>query len=131
MTRYSLNRAAVLTPYYNLCISEAEFHGWLRSLRLPRQDWPKWINSGDETTHCLDNEANGQVMILVCIKTKPKISFVEICGLLIHESVHVWQHMRDGIGERTPSSEFEAYSIQNIAQSLIQAFQDKAKRKRK
>ncbi|ENX41541.1 hypothetical protein F887_01937 [Acinetobacter sp. NIPH 2100] len=34
---------------------------------------------------------------------------IEVYGLLLHESVHVWQRIRKLMGEREPSSEFEAY----------------------
>jgi len=45
-----------------------------------------------------------------------------LVGLLIHEAVHVWQNVRDLISEDRPSREFEAYSIQSIAQKLIDAY---------
>ncbi|WP_242100976.1 hypothetical protein, partial [Acinetobacter baumannii] len=40
---------------------------------------------------------------------------IQVYGLLLHEAVHVWQKMKKLMGEREPSSEFEAYSIQAIA----------------
>ena len=40
-------------------------------------------------------------------------------GLIIHESVHVWQEIKLLMNEKEPSSEFEAYSIQTISQSLL------------
>lgn len=48
---------------------------------------------------------------------------IEVYGLLLHESVHVWQRIRKLMGEREPSSEFEAYSIQAIAQDLFEMYQ--------
>ncbi|WP_445346235.1 hypothetical protein [Acinetobacter bohemicus] len=49
---------------------------------------------------------------------------VEIHGLLLHEAVHVWQRIRQRMGEREPSIEFEAYSIQRIAQDLFSMFEE-------
>lgn len=49
---------------------------------------------------------------------------VEIHGLLLHEDVHVWQRIRQRMGEREPSIEFEAYSIQRIAQDLFSMFEE-------
>lgn len=40
-------------------------------------------------------------------------------GLIIHESVHIWQEIRTMMYEKNPSTEFEAYSIQRISQDLL------------
>lgn len=42
---------------------------------------------------------------------------------LIHEASHVWRRMREEMGELSPSSEFEAYSLQAIADRLIAAYE--------
>ncbi|HEN9598690.1 hypothetical protein [Acinetobacter baumannii] len=49
---------------------------------------------------------------------------IEIYGLLLHEAVHVWQKVRKLMGEKEPSSEFEAYSIQAIAQDLFEMYEE-------
>lgn len=43
----------------------------------------------------------------------------EIYALLAHEAVHIWQAVREAMFEESPSSEFEAYSIQAIARDLF------------
>ncbi|EJB8464308.1 hypothetical protein RGO85_003495 [Acinetobacter baumannii] len=50
-------------------------------------------------------------------------NLIEVYGLLLHEAVHVWQKIKKLMGEREPSSEFEAYSIQAIAQDLFEMFE--------
>ena len=45
-----------------------------------------------------------------------------LCCLMVHEAVHVWQGIREHIGEKSPSIEFEAYSIQAITLNLVDAF---------
>ncbi|MFV5376499.1 hypothetical protein [Acinetobacter calcoaceticus] len=49
---------------------------------------------------------------------------VEIYGLFLHEAVHVWQKVKKLMGEKEPSSEFEAYSIQAIAQDLFKMYEE-------
>ena len=45
-----------------------------------------------------------------------------ILGILVHECVHVWQTVRQDIGEESPSKEFEAYAMQNIVMSIFAAY---------
>ncbi|HFG6817393.1 hypothetical protein U2E65_03210 [Acinetobacter baumannii] len=49
---------------------------------------------------------------------------IQVYGLLLHEAVHVWQKIKKLMGEREPSSEFEAYSIQAIAQDLFKMYEE-------
>lgn len=49
-------------------------------------------------------------------------SVLQIHGLLLHEAVHIWQEIKLKMGEDNPNSEFEAYSIQAIAQDLFEMY---------
>lgn len=51
----------------------------------------------------------------------------EINAVIVHESVHVWQEIRDRMVESNPSSEFEAYSIQMIALDLMAQYEELSK----
>ena len=76
---------------------------------------PPFINHGaDATCHTYQN--GNKVTAIICIRKDHKRDPVQICGLLVHESVHVWQHLREVIGETNPGKETEAYVIQHIAQ---------------
>lgn len=50
-------------------------------------------------------------------------SLIVIHGLLLHEAVHIWQRTKHLMGEKEPSIEFEAYSIQRIAQDLFDMYE--------
>lgn len=67
-------------------------------------------------------DAHGVSTTLVCvgdhIKTKR-----HVIGYLVHEGSHVWRQMREAMGELSPSSEFEAYSLQAIVERLIIAYE--------
>ena len=43
----------------------------------------------------------------------------EVIALIVHEAVHVWQEIKQRMGEQNPSIEFEAYSIQQIVVNLV------------
>lgn len=51
-------------------------------------------------------------------------SLLQTHGLLLHEAVHIWQRIKILMGEKEPSIEFEAYSIQRIAQDLFSMFDE-------
>lgn len=52
-------------------------------------------------------------------------------SLIFHEAVHVWQRVREEMGETSPSTEFEAYAIQHIGLQLLMAYDQTRGPKRK
>lgn len=109
--------------YYGLCVTERALHATLRKLRIPREQWPPFVGApaAKATTYIFENP-DGELVIVVTIKDWEKKTGIEVAGLLVHESVHIWQAIRRAIGEIEPSKEFEAYALQNISQSLMVAF---------
>lgn len=86
----------------------------------------KLLDVKDKQAYFLDNGADAQVTWfeggrkqIVQLGSTEGIDPVAVVGLLAHESVHVWQAIRNYIGEKEPSREFEAYSIQRILQDLL------------
>lgn len=59
---------------------------------------------------------------MVCLLLTPGKTLAQHHALLVHEAAHVWQEECRLIGEKEPSSEMEAYCLQNLAQGLFQAF---------
>lgn len=119
-----LCRDLIVGPYLALATTEGAFHKAMKHCKLPFSERPKWVNDGaDATTHHLTNP-QGQMVCIVSLRVRDGITPIQIAALLVHESVHVWQQFCQSIGETNPSSEFEAYSIQAIAQCLMQAYAD-------
>lgn len=118
-----LERSLLLAPYYCLVLNEKQFHKALKHLRLPREDWPSFLTTShaNATAHHF-KKGDGSLATVVCLGSTEGRELHSIYGLLIHEAVHIWQEYREFIGERSPSSEFEAYSIQWIAQNLIDSY---------
>ena len=104
---------------HTLVLTEKQFHKRLKKLRLPEKDWPEFTKNGaDATVHFFEETKTGRECAIVCIR-KTDHPLPQIFGLLTHEAVHIWQAYRDILGEKAPSSEFEAYAIQGIAQDLF------------
>jgi hypothetical protein len=110
-------------PYLTLCINEEQFNKALKDCGV-KASIP-WIGNdhSDACVHHLNNQSNEAVCI-VCIRSKPKATAIEVAGLIVHESVHVWQSYCESIGESDPGCEQEAYGIQGISQTLLQAYSD-------
>jgi hypothetical protein len=109
-------------PYSALCLDEktakAAFAHLKAEVAVP------WVTpSCGATTHVLQNPA-GDLTCVVCLAPVPKkTTYEQVAALLIHEAVHVWQHYRDDVlREPKPCSELEAYTIQRIAQNLLEAY---------
>ena len=121
-----LSRELITSPYYiGLCTDEKAFNAELKRLRIPKKERPEFLinKHSNATVHFFEN-ADGKHCAVVCIhkKQSKKITRAQIDSLLVHEAVHIWQRVKENIGERFPSLEFEAYSIQSIAQSLIEEY---------
>lgn len=71
----------------------------------------------------VDFYSNGAYAVVQLGDTSER-KLIEIYGLLLHEAVHVWQKVKKLMGENEPSSEFEAYSIQAIAQDLFKMYEE-------
>lgn len=114
---------------YRLCLNEKDFHAELKRLKVPVHDWPPFLNSqrANATCHYLENNNNQLAIVCMDYAHAKKRHKVEVYGLLVHEAVHIWQECMDSIGEKEPSSEFEAYSIQRIAQDLIYSYMEQTK----
>ena len=115
----------IIAPYLCLVLSDEAFQVAFDDLEQDNEDRPAWIlNSwSNATCHTLSNK-KGELCAVVAIRGWEGKTGVEVAGLLLHEAVHIWQRFRQHIGEDEPSAEFEAYSIQHLAQQLMQSFQE-------
>lgn len=111
-----------LEMYFGLCTTEAMFHAEMRKMKVPKNTWPEFLATrhADATAHFFDNPNGGASCIVTIGKTDRDP--IVVAGLLVHESVHIWQKYCERIGESNPSSEFEAYGIQSISQQLMFAY---------
>jgi hypothetical protein len=126
-----INSTLVTNPcYIALCTTEKQFHKELTRLQLPLKDHPEYMpGNADACAHELVS-SKGDNIILVCLGDVSGHSLPEIYALIVHEAIHAWQFVREDIGEKSPSSEFEAYAVQHICLGLFSAYY-RSNRKRK
>lgn len=125
-----LDRGLVIGPYLALVTSQAEFEQALDRLQLVN-NLGDWLGAANARTWTFDQPC--KVMDLACVVCMPirlDKTGIQQAALLMHESAHVWQAWCDKAGERHPSSEFEAYALQNIAQTLMEAYAEALERAR-
>ena len=114
--------------YFGLCLSEKKFKKELKRLNIPKHEYPDFLRTGAfANVHTLVKDSTGGVTCIICMRKNKKESIEHIYAALAHEAVHIWQKIRENIGENFPSFEFEAYSIQNICRELFEAYSEQVK----
>jgi hypothetical protein len=108
-----------------LCLSEKDFNKEMKRMNVPSYQWPRWVSDGaNATTHFLEHPDGGKAAIVCLGEVSKDLTGVQVASLLVHEAVHIWQEHCDGLGEKEPGSESEAYAIQSISQRLMEAYME-------
>lgn len=117
----SLSRTLIETPVpYYLCTKEEEFNILMKRYGVQSLGGASWLPAtGGATTYDF-NEA-----IIVNIDGEFDHSAEDVLVLLIHEGVHVWQHMEQNFFHNESTMEMEAYAIDNITFNLITEYRKK------
>jgi hypothetical protein len=109
---------------YCLCLNKKDFKAALKNLGVPKREWPNFEQEDiGAITYEFDTRKSGLCAIIL-MNVRPGATVEHVMSVLVHEAVHVWQFHRDWIGERRPSAEFEAYSIQAISRNLFYAYSE-------
>lgn len=108
-----LDRSLVNGPYLCLCLTEDDLKAVCKHLKV-ELEWPTSAGS------CYELESGDKLACVVTINNVVGRYLEEIVGLLAHEATHAKQYAMKFIGEKSPSSEFEAYTMQNITQNLLE-----------
>jgi hypothetical protein len=119
-----LDRVLIISPVlYALCLTQEAFTKELKRLKIKvsQEDSLFLIKGARATTHtfAMDNDA---VVCIVCMPIDLALSEVEVYATLTHEAVHVWQEIKQVLGEEKPGIEQEAYSIESIAYRLMHSY---------
>lgn len=119
-----IERAIIESPFcVGLCQTEKQFKNELKRLGVAESENVQWVTEGkDATVTEFSGTKKHEKCFLVGVKQDKSAKPIEIVGLLVHEAVHVWQRIRQDMNEDEPSTEFEAYAIQNLSIRLIDAY---------
>jgi hypothetical protein len=108
-----------LPTFYGFCPSEK---AWRRDMKKRGLDEPYPTTDARCTTFVQKSSGKTSVLVTVGEHIDDKDDPVGVVGLIVHEAVHVWQSVKEDIGESSPSKEFEAYALQHIVQQLFGAY---------
>lgn len=110
---------------YTIITNEEDFWKEVQKLGVPREIVGPWVGAGSNArTHkfVYHEEGKSTECAVIAFPASPDRDPEEVIGLIVHEAMHVWQWILEGIGESKPSCEFEAYSVQSIVQSLLREY---------
>lgn len=123
-----LDRALIVSPLcYGLCLDEKDFKRALKKLKIDEEVGFLLNENADATVHLFTKD--GMTASIVCLGNVRGKTIEQLHSLLLHEAVHIWQVIKEQLNEREPSIEFEAYSIQTIAQNLFCSYKDQKKKR--
>ena len=110
----------MVSPVY-LCFftTEKSFRRELKKLKV-KEPVSFLGPDANATTHFLSRK--NEVICIICLGDTKGRTVGQVHALLVHEVVHVWQKIKELTGESNPSSEFEAYSIQHLCETLFKAY---------
>ena len=114
-----LSRSLIVSPIcYCLCLSEKKYIQILKKLKV--KNYPDFVTSDSHATVHLFNETKKhRACAIICISDFKNYSLSQVIGLINHECIHIWQEIKLILHENNPSTEFEAYTIQHLTQSVI------------
>lgn len=116
-----LDRDTVRAPYMALCLTERDYLAVVRHCNVTNPD--PWMDTARQKAVVHTWEKDGKLTCVVCMHPDAlDADPIEVACSLVHEAVHVFQRLCDSIGESQPSREFEAYSIERLAERLMREF---------
>ena len=126
-----LDRTLITSPYYyGLCLTEKDFQRELKKLNVPLHEYSPHTGFVDgATTHYY--EQGPQKIAIVCLGDVKGYNTSQLAALIAHEATHIWQVCMAEFGEHNPSAEFEAYSIQQITQNLLEDYKRQTTKKKR
>jgi hypothetical protein len=116
--------------YVGFCPSVTAWKHAMKKLDMPDEEFPPFANMKHANVTTFEFEKRSPVSIITFKPGYKPSSRLSLEGLMLHECVHVWQRIRGYMGEKAPSAEFEAYTLQDLWQQAMVAYDKTLGRKR-
>lgn len=110
-----------MPTYFGFCPSERAWRREMKLMGVKDDPPPEYPTSDGKASQFLEGGKNC-VLVTISERIDKKRDRLGVVGLIVHEAMHVWQHIRRDIGETEPSPEFEAYALQSISIQLCSAY---------
>lgn len=107
---------------YCLVVSDEDYYAECQNLGIKRDDWGTPTAGSSACCTFFMPPASDEKVCIVAITDYMSKSGIQVAGLLCHEAAHIFQREMLDVGEGKPSDEFMAYTIQWIAQELMEQF---------
>lgn len=123
-----LDRTLVIAPvHYTIATNIDIFNDILKHLKVPPDSNPlrKYTDARTNFYEYSGDDRNSPkitAVVYLPAELAKQRSIYAVYGLIVHEATHIWQEIKELLGEDNPSKEFEAYSMQWIAQELIMEY---------
>jgi hypothetical protein len=114
---------------YCLFTRPKDYFDSLKKAGIDKSDWGEFV-PGDKGAATHFWRFKDLQVLIVCMDRNCGKDPLQITSLLFHEAVHIWQELIKHMGEKEPSDEFMAYSIQWIGQQLCYEFRRQVKRRK-
>lgn len=96
----------------------------LKQSGIPFEPW----EPADARCEWWERRHGGDVILITVAKRAREYSMPQVAGMIAHECMHAFRHIKQIIGEAEPSSEFEAYVMQSLVQHSMFAHAERRKR---
>lgn len=98
----------------------------LKDIGIPPEPFP--VSDGRCAWWSNVGELRQDIILIAVGKRAKRHSMAQVAGIIAHECMHAWRYIRENIGEKEPSAEFEAYVLQALVQSVVHAHQSKRRK---
>lgn len=110
------------TPIYlGLALNKEQYYEILKKLKVDSSDESKRFDKPSSMGFTQVLTSKGGVCCVVCLTNSKE---EDVISTLVHESYHVYEEIMSFIGEKTPSSEFSAYTIQSVFDTLYSKYKE-------